>query len=64
MNHQGAHFRIHHGAHFRIWEGMWEGMPERMQEGMREQIPEPLIGSDRSHDKWEQMREQIFGSGF
>ena len=45
MNHQGAHFRIDQGAHFKIWEGMREWMWER--------IPEPLIGLERSHDKWE-----------
>ena len=54
MNHQGAHFRIYQEAHFRIWEGMqegmWEGMREGIRERMRERIPEPLIGSERSHD--------------
>ena len=34
-----------------------------MWEGMQERIPEPLIGSDRSHEKWERMRERILGSG-
>ena len=55
MNHQGAHLRIHQGAHFSIWEGMREGMREGLWERMRERIPEPLIGSDRSHHKWEGM---------
>ena len=32
---------------------MRERIWERMQERMREQIPEPLIGLERSHDKWE-----------
>ena len=53
MNHQGAHFRIDQGAHFRIWEGMREQMQERIWERMQERIPEPLIGLERSHDKWE-----------
>ena len=32
-------------------------MREGMREGMWERIPEPLIGLERSHDKWERMQE-------
>ena len=30
-----------------------------MYEGMRERIPEPLIGSETSNDKWERMQERM-----
>ena len=33
---------------------MWEAAPRI---GLQERIPEPLIGLERSHDKWERMRE-------
>ena len=39
---------------------MQEWMQEWMWERMQERIPEPLIGLERSHDKWEGMREGIW----
>ena len=32
---------------------MWQRMQEWIWEWMQERIPEPLIGLERSHDKWE-----------
>ena len=48
----------------RDWEQMLSGADrERMREQMREGIPEPLIGLQRSHDKWERIGSGC-GRGF